>query len=235
MSVLFFALGSGSNSDCLATQIHWLWYITSRLRSICLCDDWFVIIVVGFVSPNQRTRFSISRASGNWYIAWYDLSNLCSRRFVLFTNWRFRAVSWLSCFFQEEKKTRDRTSRDNTGGYKGGVTETKRKRVTRADLSKRIYERIGKVIRYKSILQILGVIVSQISQDLVENRTISVRRFGTLSPYLRHGHLANDLSQGVVRHLPPRRSVKFHPHQSFLALLEERYVRFRQKKQTKRS
>lgn len=71
------------------------------------------------------------------------------------------------------------------------------------------------------------MIVEHIAQDLVEDRVVSVRRFGTLSPHLRRGHLAFNLSSGKVRRLSDYRSVKFHPHEFFSTLLADREDRFR--------
>lgn len=61
----------------------------------------------------------------------------------------------------------------------------------------------------------------------MNNQIVSVRRFGTLSPHERPSHLARDLSTGKVRELPATKSVKMHPHESFLALLADKKDRFR--------
>lgn len=73
----------------------------------------------------------------------------------------------------------------------------------------------------------MGVIIEQVARDLVNDQIVSARRFGTLSPHSRPGHLAHDLSTGKVRELPPSRFVKFHPHESFLSLLADKEERFR--------
>jgi nucleoid DNA-binding protein len=79
----------------------------------------------------------------------------------------------------------------------------------------------------------VGVIVEQVARDLVNDQIVSARRFGTFSPYSRPGHLAHNLSTGKVRKLSPSRSVKFHPHESFLSLLADREERFRGERQRK--
>jgi nucleoid DNA-binding protein len=105
--------------------------------------------------------------------------------------------------------------------------------ISRADISKRIHERLGGAISYRIIQQAVGVIIEQIARDLVSDQIVSARRFGTLSPHCRPGHLAHDLSTGEVRELPSTRSVKFHPHESFLSLLADREERFRGERQRK--
>jgi nucleoid DNA-binding protein len=102
-------------------------------------------------------------------------------------------------------------------------------KVSRAELSKRIHSRLGGAIPYRVVHHAVNVIIEQIAKEIVEDRIISARHFGTLSPYSRPGHLAHDLSSGEVRELPTIRSVKFHPHKSFLLLLKDREDRFREK------
>jgi nucleoid DNA-binding protein len=79
----------------------------------------------------------------------------------------------------------------------------------------------------------VGVIIEQVARDLVNDQIVSARRFGTLSPHCRPGHLAHNLSTGRVRELSSSRSVKFHPHESFLLLLADREERFRGERQRK--
>lgn len=105
----------------------------------------------------------------------------------------------------------------------------KGKKISRADLSKRIHLRLSGAIPYRTIAYALNVIIEQMAKEIIEDRIISVRRFGTLSPYSIPGHLAHDLSSGEVRTLPTKRSVKFHPHESFLFLLRDREDRFRER------
>jgi nucleoid DNA-binding protein len=73
----------------------------------------------------------------------------------------------------------------------------------------------------------VNIIIEQVAKDLINNQIVSAKHFGTLSPYLNATHLAHDLSTGQVRELPTSKSVKFHPHESFLSLLVDREERFR--------
>jgi nucleoid DNA-binding protein len=105
----------------------------------------------------------------------------------------------------------------------------KEKKISRADLSKRIHSRLSGAIPYRTVAHAVNVIIEQMAKEIIEDRIISARRFGTLSPYSIPGHLAHDLSSGEIRTLPTIRSVKFHPHESFLYLLRDREDRFRGK------
>jgi nucleoid DNA-binding protein len=109
------------------------------------------------------------------------------------------------------------------------VTKSKRKKVGRADLTKRIHKQLSGAIPYRTIHYAVNIIIEEMAKEIIEDRIISARRFGTLSPHSRPGHLANDLSLGEVRDLPATRSVKFHPHDAFLFLLKDRKDRFREK------
>jgi nucleoid DNA-binding protein len=99
--------------------------------------------------------------------------------------------------------------------------------VGRAGIAKAIHERCG--LPFRKIYQAIGMIIEQITSDLVNDQVVTVRRFGTLSPHVRRAHLAHNVSSGVVRKLSSKRSVKFHPHESFSGLIQERQERFRQR------
>ena len=99
--------------------------------------------------------------------------------------------------------------------------------MNRFELSSVIHGRLGGSISYRKIYQAVGIIIEQITSDLVNDQVVTVRKFGTLSPHMRRSHLANNVSTGVVRKLCSRRSVKFHPHEAFSNLIQERQERFR--------
>ena len=94
-------------------------------------------------------------------------------------------------------------------------------------MSKRIHTRVGRAIPYNKIHQVLNVIVDQLALDLSENQTVSVRRFGTLAPYVRQSRIAHNIATGEIRETGITTRVKFHPHESFLSLLQDKKVRFR--------
>lgn len=109
------------------------------------------------------------------------------------------------------------------------MTKSKRKKIGRTDLTKSIYKQLNGAIPYRSIYYAVNVIVQEMAKEIILDRVISVKRFGTLSPYSIPGHLANDIMSGEVREIPTVRSVKFHPHESFLSLIKDRKDGFRKK------
>lgn len=80
---------------------------------------------------------------------------------------------------------------------------------------------------HRSLYRCLGIIIDQVTNDLVEDHVVTVRRFGTLSPFFRLGHVTHDISQNRFRKLEGFCTVRFHPHESFRTLLKERERNFR--------
>jgi nucleoid DNA-binding protein len=101
--------------------------------------------------------------------------------------------------------------------------------MNRIDLANAIHERLGGSISHRKIYQAVGIIIEQITSDLVNDQVVTVRRFGTLSPYVRMAHLANNVRTGMIRKLRSVKSIKFHPHEAFTSLIHDRQERFRQK------
>lgn len=97
--------------------------------------------------------------------------------------------------------------------------------IGRLKLTKSIHKRFGSV-SFNKLYQAVSIIIDQISNDLVSDQVVTVKRFGTLSPHLRVSHIAHNVNNGTIHSLKPKRSVKFHPHASFSALIKERQGRF---------
>ena len=89
-------------------------------------------------------------------------------------------------------------------------------------------------VRYVSIRSAVNVIIDQLVQDMVEDRSVSIDRFGTLSPYVLHGHIANNAHTGELHQVPPQRMAKLNPHQAFLDLLSQRVEKFKKSSVTKK-
>ena len=100
------------------------------------------------------------------------------------------------------------------------------KRVVRRNLSVRIRQRMTG-IKYVSIRSAVNVIINQLIQDMIDDRSVSVERFGTLSPYVVHGHVANNAHTGELHQVPPQRMVKLNAHQDFIDLLFQKVERFK--------
>ena len=101
--------------------------------------------------------------------------------------------------------------------------------ISRANLAKRIHSRLGRAIPYRTVHYAVGVIIDQIAHDLLRDQVVSARHFGTLSPYFRPSHRAHNIFTKKIREVLSSRSVKLHPHDSFLSLLADREDYFREK------
>lgn len=112
--------------------------------------------------------------------------------------------------------------------------QAKNKIITKANIVKNIYKKLGSAIPYRTIHHSVNIIVDQIIKEIIEDRVISARHFGTISPFLRAGCNASDLITKKVWRIPPMRSVKFYPHESFRLLLKERKDRFQKINSTKK-
>ena len=101
--------------------------------------------------------------------------------------------------------------------------------MNRVNLANAIHERLHGSISYRKIYQAVGIIIEQITSDLVNDQVVTVRRFGTLSPHVRLAHFAHNVCTGVIRKLGSIKSVKFHPHEAFTSLIRDRQESFRAK------
>lgn len=85
---------------------------------------------------------------------------------------------------------------------------------------------MNRAIPLEVVQQAVSVVVETIVNELVSDRPVTVRHFGTLSPCTIAGHRAHNVSTGQVTSFPSVRIVKFHPHASLLLLLSRRRKRF---------
>lgn len=69
---------------------------------------------------------------------------------------------------------------------------------------------------------------------LLENSEISIKNFGTLSPYVLASHRAFNVVSGQINHAPKFCSVRFHPHFEFKRLIAERRKKFLNLKRSKK-
>lgn len=102
-----------------------------------------------------------------------------------------------------------------------------KKIIGRVDISKRLYSRLSGVLPHRTLYRCICIIIDQVTNDLAENHVVTVRRFGTLSPFFRSGHTSYDVSQHRVRYSEGFFTVSFHPHESFRTLIRERERNFR--------
>lgn len=94
--------------------------------------------------------------------------------------------------------------------------------MTKSELASSIHKRLNGTIKSADVVKAVTIIIEQLAKDLVEDFVVTVRRFGTLSPYVVQEHTYVDLTTREVTTSPARRSVKFHVHEAFQKLISER-------------
>lgn len=101
--------------------------------------------------------------------------------------------------------------------------------VGRQEIVDAIYFRLDKSLKRKYITDSVNVICEELAESLIENEAITVKNFGTLNPYLFHAHRGYNVQTGIVQEYPEFWSVKFHTHDSFQKLMEEKRDYFSKK------
>jgi nucleoid DNA-binding protein len=95
--------------------------------------------------------------------------------------------------------------------------------INRKILLERLYKKFSGAIPYRPMYYAINIIIKSVIDDLANDKLVTVKNFGTLSPCLKRGHLANDLGRGTVRQFPNYRSVSFHPSQSMRFLMKAKF------------
>jgi nucleoid DNA-binding protein len=98
--------------------------------------------------------------------------------------------------------------------------------INKNKLINKIYNKIGKAVYKIYINDIINIVCDYISDEIVQDRTFSVRNFGTFSPYRYRGHKAYDVTTGIVRDLSSTNSVKFRSHVGFCKLIKRKKTEF---------
>jgi len=102
-------------------------------------------------------------------------------------------------------------------------------KINKKDLTVNIHKRLGGVVSKNQIYDVITIICDYISEELLENRSVTIKSFGTLSPYVFHGHEGMDISRGEMRYVEEFRSVKFRPHHILLRLVQRKRKKFTRK------
>ena len=85
-----------------------------------------------------------------------------------------------------------------------------------------LYRRLNRELPKQQISDVIDVICEYLTKEIAENRSVTVRNFGTFSPYLFHGHDGWDFQTNKLCYRKPFRSVKFRSHHVFERLISRR-------------
>ena len=100
------------------------------------------------------------------------------------------------------------------------------KKTIKRDLVRRLYDRFGRAIPLRDVRSAVDVIVEEVVSALIQDIPVTVKNFGTLSPYQYHGHAAKHVGTGRMVEVKAFRTVKLNAADSFLKLLKDRRDRF---------
>lgn len=100
-------------------------------------------------------------------------------------------------------------------------------KVFRKELETYIKLRIGaKVIRPTNIADAVSAILDFVKTEIINDRPVSIKNFGTFSPFLVPSHLGINVASKLMQVTRPHKSVRLHPHVSFTSLVDARRATF---------
>jgi len=98
--------------------------------------------------------------------------------------------------------------------------------INKKKLTANIYKRLSGAISKNQIYDIITVICDYCSDELYNNRSITIKKFGTLSPYLFHGHEGLNIARAEMQYVDEFRTVKFRPHHILRRLVQRKRKKF---------
>ena len=98
----------------------------------------------------------------------------------------------------------------------------KRECVSRSFLVNQLRKNAEGILTHRKALKLVNVIVDSILSELMEDRAVSVKNFGTINPYVKKGQWGYDFGAPCKKMRPAKRSLKFHPHENFISLKNQR-------------
>lgn len=93
-----------------------------------------------------------------------------------------------------------------------------------------IWNKLGKSIKKATIYDSVAIIFDKIIEDLANSQIVSVKNFGTLSPYIRKSRICLDVASGKIRPTRTKRLVRFRASANFLKLAKLRRASLKRSK-----
>lgn len=92
--------------------------------------------------------------------------------------------------------------------------------INKTKLSSLIFDRTHGAIPKNTILDVINIISIELEQILLENQSISIENFGTISPYIYSSHKSVDFQTGKEFQTKPIKRVRFHTNSNFQSLID---------------
>ena len=103
-------------------------------------------------------------------------------------------------------------------------------KISKEKLSDLVYKRLDRSIPKMVIYDVITVMFDYFANELFNNRAVSIKNFGTWSPFMFHEHEGINVATGVKQIVQSFRTVKFVPHTVFRKLLSISKERFEKSK-----
>jgi nucleoid DNA-binding protein len=104
------------------------------------------------------------------------------------------------------------------------------KKITKAQLTKLIFKRLGGSVSKSSIYDAINIINDSLINMIMENKPISIDNFGTFSPFMFHKHNGLNISSGKIQNVKQLKIVKFRTHSVFQELIDQKKDKFKKAK-----
>jgi nucleoid DNA-binding protein len=99
--------------------------------------------------------------------------------------------------------------------------------ISKNKLAALISKRLGKTLPKSAIVDAIAIINNSLIDMIVDNKSISIGNFGTISPYLFHKHKGFNISTGEMQEVDEFKTVKFRVHNNFQMLVNGRKSKFK--------
>jgi len=96
------------------------------------------------------------------------------------------------------------------------------KKINKQKLIDAIYKKLDGVVTKNHIHDVINIVCDWVAEELIANRSVTIKNFGTLSSYIFHGHDAVNIGTRIREYVPEFWSVKFRSHHVFKRLVRRR-------------
>lgn len=93
------------------------------------------------------------------------------------------------------------------------------KYLIKKDIVNIIYKKLNKVASKKDIKKAIDILIKSMTEEFLNKNSISIKNFGTFSPYLFKGHNAYNVNNGNFLYIKNFISIKFRTNSTFKKIL----------------
>lgn len=94
--------------------------------------------------------------------------------------------------------------------------------IRKAAIISSISKNMGESVTTRLINDVIDLTIDYIGNELLNNRTVSIRYFGTFTPYKMEGGTVKSVYTGEYIPYEPKIGIKFRPHDVFKVILSRK-------------